>query len=680
MAEPDAEGRTPLHYAAMSGNHSILYSLKYKLDNNLFKIRDNNGMTVLDTLFEHMSTITPIENNYILILPHLCPMSAIFELMECSSERVQILDSFEYFVYKIFRETVNVSISTQRDIFLYMKTAINKNRIYTLALLKHFHPRLYKNAIIQNGSYFFGLITKGLIILSPLLRPLILNDIVTMFINNNQSGINMSEMLIDKHRKYWTLFTEFNPVDSLFLNNTLNNFPKLPTKKDLLTSITYGGNIAALKYIKPDNNTILNLTYYIDIAPCLSSQLVNFRGKLNVIYYIPFKKEWVVQMVYSNPYSHVFFVENLKSIYWPSSYDEFLLKEVELCNIGSELNFLHKMYAKGFIKLVEMLPEKLKLLKASCMNQLSVTPVHLGVFFNHFTMYGGNTLFLDQKYVALLFKIVLDYKSFVFPKESMAWQCNKIKNTKNRKISQKLHCLKELEKDVLNFLTVICKLKNEQCKEIFKIKDILNFVKPMTWYDNEFLKPMTWYDKEILKQIRKLKKLRYAYKVPSYNDLFSKTFKKINSLNCLCSNCKNSFSTGKSMLCLKYISVLNKINIRISSKIQACLQMIFPLSYLIYHETVYILPNLANRNTVDNVKVMIAYASVPNFHNSPIFKYWDVLRSQFNDPFREMTTTILSSSTTEILKWGTVRATTKDGFSFDKPLTAYDEILGGDQK
>lgn len=668
MGEQDTEGRTPLHYAAMSGNHSILFSFKYKLDKNLYKIRDNNGMTVLDTLFEHMSTIIPIKNSYILILPHMCPMPAIFELMECFSERVQILDSFEYFVYKIFKETVNVSISTQRDIFLYMETAINKNRIYTLALLKHFHPSLYKNAIIQNSSYFFGLITKGLIIPSPLLRPFILNDIVTMFINNNQSGINISEMLIDKRRKYWTLFTEFNPVDSLFLNNTLNNFPKLPTKKDLLTSITYGGNIAALKYIKPDYNTILNLTYYIDIAPCLSSELVQFRSKLNVFYYIPLKNEWRVQMENSRPYSHVFFVENMKTIYWPSSYVEFLLNEVKLCNLGSKLNFLHKMYAKGFIKLAGMLPEKLNL-TAFCMNQLSVMPVLLGVFFNHVTMYGGNTDFLNQDYVALLFKIVLDYKSFVFPKESVAWQCNKIKNTNNRKISQKLHCLKELEKNVLNFLTVICKLKNEQCKKIFKIKDILNFVKPMTWYD-----------KEILKQIRKLKKLRYAYKVPSYNDLYSKTLKKMNSLNCLCSNCKNSFSTGKSMLCLKYISVLNKINIRISSKIQAGLQMIFPLSYLIYHETVYTLPNLANRNTVDNVKVMIAYASVPNFHNSPIFEYWDILRSQFNDPFREMTTTILSSSTTEILKWGTVRATTKEGFSFDKPLTAYDEILGGDQK
>lgn len=668
MGEQDTEGRTPLHYAAMSGNHSILYSLKYKLDKNLYKIRDNNGMTVLDTLFEHMSTITPIENNYILILPHRCPMSAIFELMECFSERAQILDSFEYFVYQLFTETVNISISTQRDIFLYMETAINKNRIYTLALLKHFHPRLYENAIIQNSSYFFGLITKGLIIPSPLLRPLILNDIVTMFVNNNHSGINMSEMLIDKDRKYWTLFTEFNPVDSLFLNNTFNDFPKLPTRKELLTSVTYGGNIAALKYIKPDHNTILNLTYYIDIAPCLSPQLVQFRSKLNVIYYIPFKNEWRVQMVNSSPYSHVFFVENMKNICWPSSYVEFLLNEVKLCNLGSKLNFLHKMYAKGFIKLAGMLPEKLNL-TGLCINQLSVMPVLLGVFFNHVTMYGGNTDFLNQNYVALLFKIVLDYKSFVFPKGSVAWKCNKIKNTNNRKISQKLHCLKKLEKDVLNFLSVICKMKNEQCKEIFKIKDILNFVKPMTWYN-----------KEILKQIRKLKKLRYAYKVPSYNHLYSKTLKKINLLNCLCSNCKNSFSTGKSMLCLKYISVLNKINIRISSKIQACMQMIFPFSYLIYHETVYILPNLANRNTVDNVKVMIAYASVPNFHNSPVFEYWDVLRSQFNDPFREMTTKILSSSTTEILKWGTVRATTKEGFSFDKPLTAYDEILGGDQK
>lgn len=78
----------------------------------------------------------------------------------------------------------------------------------------------------------------------------------------------MLEMLIDKYRKYWIFFIEFNLVDFLFLNNILNNFLKLFIKKDLLILIIYGGNIVVLKYIKLDNNIIFNLIYYIDIVLC----------------------------------------------------------------------------------------------------------------------------------------------------------------------------------------------------------------------------------------------------------------------------------------------------------------------------------------------------------------------------------------------------------------------------
>lgn len=78
----------------------------------------------------------------------------------------------------------------------------------------------------------------------------------------------MLEMLIDKDRKYWIFFIEFNLVDFLFLNNILNNFLKLFIKKDLFILIIYGGNIVVLKYIKLDNNIIFNLIYYIDIVLC----------------------------------------------------------------------------------------------------------------------------------------------------------------------------------------------------------------------------------------------------------------------------------------------------------------------------------------------------------------------------------------------------------------------------
>lgn len=72
-------------------------------------------------------------------------------------------------------------------------------------------------------------------------------------------------------------------------------------------------------------------------------------------------------MVSFDFYLYVFFVENLKSIYWLFSYDEFFFNEVELCNLSLELNFFYKMYVKGFIKLVEMLLEKLNFI-VFCMN------------------------------------------------------------------------------------------------------------------------------------------------------------------------------------------------------------------------------------------------------------------------------------------------------------------------
>lgn len=84
----------------------------------------------------------------------------------------------------------------------------------------------------------------------------------------------MLEMLIDKDRKYWIFFIEFNLVDFLFLNNILNNFLKLFIKKDLFILIIYGGNIVVLKYIKLDNNIIFNLIYYIDIVLCFFFELV----------------------------------------------------------------------------------------------------------------------------------------------------------------------------------------------------------------------------------------------------------------------------------------------------------------------------------------------------------------------------------------------------------------------
>lgn len=131
-----------------------------------------------------------------------------------------------------------------------MEIVIKKNRIYTFVLLKYFYLRLYKNVVIDNGFYFFEFIVKGLVNLSLLLRSLILNDLVRLLLYINNFGIDILKLLIDKNRKYWTFFVNFNEFDNFFLLNIImNNFLMLFFRNELFRFILDGGNIVVLVYI-----------------------------------------------------------------------------------------------------------------------------------------------------------------------------------------------------------------------------------------------------------------------------------------------------------------------------------------------------------------------------------------------------------------------------------------------
>lgn len=131
-----------------------------------------------------------------------------------------------------------------------MEIVIKKNRIYMFVLLKYFYLRLYKNVVIDNGFYFFEFIVKGLVNLSLLLRLLILNDLVRLLLYINNFGIDILKLLIDKNRKYWMFFVNFNEFDNFFLLNIImNNFLMLFFRNELFRFILDGGNIVVLEYI-----------------------------------------------------------------------------------------------------------------------------------------------------------------------------------------------------------------------------------------------------------------------------------------------------------------------------------------------------------------------------------------------------------------------------------------------
>ena len=79
--------------------------------------------------------------------------------------------------------------------------------------------------------------------------------------------------------------------------------------------------------------------------------------------------------------------------------------------------------------------------------------------------------------------------------------------------------------------------------------------------------------------------------------------------------------------------------------------MYFPLAYLIYDKFIVRLPDLAEKNTMEIIQIMLAYGSAPFFHNHPLYDFWNILNSSFSNPFRTMTQSILRSNVSEISSW-----------------------------
>lgn len=101
----------------------------------------------------------------------------------------------------------------------------------------------------------------------------------------------------------------------------------------------------------------------------------------------------------------------------------------EICNHASEaLSFTHKVAAKGLINLLLEIEKHFGSSALNCENKNGITIKILLQFFNH---YKRSPFFLKLKsskasidiITSLFIKIILDFKPFIFPKNSLKRKC-----------------------------------------------------------------------------------------------------------------------------------------------------------------------------------------------------------------------------------------------------------------
>lgn len=119
----------------------------------------------------------------------------------------------------------------------------------------------------------------------------------------------------------------------------------------------------------------------------------------------------------------------------------------------AKLSGYHILAAKGFWSLYKKSINKESL---KCKNRYLITPAELAYCFNHslpHQKYIDIKRFRKNHFGALFLKIVMDFRTFVFPKHSKAWRCFQYVHKFNRMSQKKLVCLNSLENEICSLLS-----------------------------------------------------------------------------------------------------------------------------------------------------------------------------------------------------------------------------------
>ncbi|XP_052676314.1 uncharacterized protein LOC128157746 isoform X1 [Crassostrea angulata] len=624
ISEQDSDGRTPLHFAAMSGNTLLIkndyWNITFQPDH--YMIRDKFNSSVLDILFEYMPSFQPILGKFTLKLPYGCDFDDLLRTPGCAKIRLKILDNFEMFAFKALSDLKGTNLLRKRNIFSFMNEALKKNRFYVLHMIKVFFPKLYQSVSKSNVHLFFGQLFQKSIYPNLILSSTVLPDLMKYACESRKQYGYLWYMFYDSQRKFWPMYTIWNGTQ---LYNVMDLVLRKCTQRDLWKAAVKGGNLYPLLNTGIRKLADYNITNFVHLAPCIIPQSKYLAPNLKLIA----NTNSYLSMPDVTPFSHPVALQFILHSGLKIQYSTHCLQNTP------DLSIYHIWVSKGFWSLYEFSEDK-ELLK--CKNRYKITPAHLAYFFNHSSPYQENIdtkRFIDNHFSALFFKVVMDFRTFVFPEHSKAWTCVQYVHKFNRMSLKKLLFLGSLENEICSLISKLYQVDWDLVFHIFSFKNIQKFV--------DLKQPF-----EFINYIQHIRTTCQYKKDISPSQHVSKFYKANKIVN---SECLNPVDFLKSRFCLKYITFLNKQRKHVNYKIESILVMYFPLCYLIYHRFIIELPDLAQKNTMEIIQIMNAYGSTPFFHNNPKYNYWNKLRSPFTNPFRTMTQTILSSDVAHILSW-----------------------------
>lgn len=624
ISEQDSDGRTPLHFAAMSGNTLLIkndyWNITFQPDH--YMIRDKFNSSVLDILFEYMPSFQPILGKFTLKLPYGCDFDDLLRTPGCAKIRLKILDNFEMFAFKALSDLKGTNLLRKRNIFSFMHEALKKNRFYVLHMIKVFFPKLYQSVSKSNVHLFFGQLFQKSIYPNLILSSTVLPDLMKYACESRKQYGYLWYMFYDSQRKFWPMYTIWNGTQ---LYDVMDLVLRKCTQRDLWKAAVKGGNLYPLLNTGIRKLADYNITNFVHLAPCIIPQSKYLAPNLKLIA----NTNSYLSMPDVTPFSHPVALQFILHSGLKIQYSTHCLQNTP------DLSIYHIWVSKGLWSLYEFSEDK-ELLK--CKNRYKITPAHLAYFFNHSSPYQENIdtkRFIDNHFSALFFKVVMDFRTFVFPEHSKAWTCVQYVHKFNRMSLKKLLFLGSLENEICSLISKLYQVDWDLVFHIFSFKNIQKFV--------DLKQPF-----EFINYIQHIRTTCQYKKDISPSQHVSKFYKANKIVN---SECLNPVDFLKSRFCLKYITFLNKQRKHVNYKIESILVMYFPLCYLIYHRFIIELPDLAQKNTMEIIQIMNAYGSTPFFHNNPKYNYWNKLRSPFTNPFRTMTQTILSSDVAHILSW-----------------------------
>lgn len=578
ISEQDSKGRTPLHYAAMSGNTLLIrndnWNITFQPDH--YMIRDKFNLSVMDILFEYMPSLQSTLGKFIVKLPYDCDFDDLLRTPGCADIRLKILDNFEMFAFKALTDLKGTNLLRKRNIFSFMHEALKKNRFYVLHMIKVLFPKLYQSISKSKVHLFFAQLLKKSIYPNLILSSTILPDLMKYACESRKQYGYLWYMFYDSQRKFWPMYMIWNGTQ---LYDIINLVLRKCSQRDLLEAAVKGGNLYPLLNTGIRKPVDYNITNFVHLAPCIIPKSKYLTPNLKVITNI----NRHISMPDVTPFSHPIALQFILHYRFKIQYSTHCLQNTP------DLSDYHILVAKGFLSVYEF-PEEKEILK--CKNRYRITPAHLAYFFNHSSPYQENIntkRFNDNHFSALFFKVVMDFRTFVFPKHSKAWTCVQYVHKFNRMSLKKLVSLASLENEICSLISKLYQVDWNLIFQIFSFKKIQKFV------DHGLKRPFDF--------ISYIQHIRTTCQYKRNNRPFLHVSKYYKANKIVHSECSNSADFLKSRFCLRYISFLNKQKKYVNYKIESILVMYFPLCYLTYHRFIIELPDLAQKNTMEIIQI-----------------------------------------------------------------------------